>query len=395
MKNFKKSNWPNFDTNDVKKISKLLLSNKVNYWTGDEGKKFEVEFAKFANSKYAIAVSNGTVALDLSLKALNLKKNDEVIVTPRSFIASVSSVVNSGAIPVFADIDFNSGNISSDTILKVITKKTKAIICVHISGFPCEMREIMKLARKYSLKVIEDCSQAHGARIKNKSVGSFGDIAAWSFCQDKIITTGGEGGMITTNTYKLWEKCWSLKDHGKNYQEMFFSKNKGYRWLHSSFGGNYRLTEFQSALGRIQVKKINSWNNKRFKNSKTILGELKKFKGLVTIPKVPENTTHAWYRCCISIDKLYLKRGWSRDKIIEELRSQNIGANIGSCPEIYLEKAFNNKFYKPKKRLINAKLLGETNIAFLVHPTISLGEMQHIKKIINQVFGKAYKLNIK
>lgn len=394
MKNLKKSIWPTYDLNDVSKTSKILLSNKVNYWTGDEGKKFEIEFAKFSNSKYAIAVSNGTVALDLSLKALNLKKNDEVIVTPRSFIASVSSVVTHGATPVFADIDFNSGNISPNTILKAITKKTKAIICVHIAGFPCDMENIMKLAKKYSLKVIEDCSQAHGARIKNKSVGSFGDIATWSFCQDKIITTGGEGGMITTNTYKLWEKCWSLKDHGKNYQEVFFSKKKGYRWLHNTFGGNYRLTEFQSALGRIQLKKIKNWHNKRFKNSKTILDELKKFKGLVTIPKISKDVTHAWYRCCVTINKIYLKKNWSRDKILDELRLKNVSANIGSCPEIYLEKAFSNKSYKPKKRLIKAKLLGETNIAFLVHPTISLYELKHIKKTINQVFRKAYKLNI-
>jgi dTDP-4-amino-4,6-dideoxygalactose transaminase len=393
MYKLKKSTWPSFDYKDASKISQILLSNKVNYWTGNEGKKFEKEFAKFANTKYAIAVSNGTVALDLALKLLNLKKNDEVIVTPRSFIASVSSVINCGATPVFADIDINSGNICLNTISKVITKKTKAIICVHIAGFPCAMDKIMKFAKKKSLKVIEDCSQAHGAKIKNKSVGSFGDISAWSFCQEKNITTGGEGGMITTNSYRLWKKCWSLKDHGKNYKEAFFSKSKGYKWLHHSFGGNYRLTEFQSALGRIQLKKINTWNNKRNFNSKVILDELKKYKGLVNIPNIPKDYKHAWYRCCVSINKCFLKKNWTRDKIIDELSIRGIGVNIGSCPEIYLEKAFKNKPYKPKRRLVNAKVLGETNIAFLVHPTISSGELLNIKKSINQVFQRAYNLN--
>jgi len=375
MMNIKKSTWPSFDKVDANKVSKLLLSNKVNYWTGDEGKKFEKEFANFANTKYAIAVSNGTVALDLALKALDLKKNDEVIVTPRSFIASVSSVINYGATPVFADVDVNSGNICLKTISKVLTKKTRAILCVHIAGFPCEMDKIIRFAKKYNLKVVEDCSQAHGAKIKNKSVGSFSDISTWSFCQDKIITTGGEGGMITTNSYKLWKKCWSFKDHGKSYNEVFFGKSKGYRWLHNSFGGNYRLTEFQSALGRIQLKKIKNWNNKRSHNSKVILNELKKFKEMVVIPKISRDYTHAWYRCCVLIKKNFLKKNWSRDKIIDELRLKGVDANIGSCPEIYLEKAFNNKSYKPKKRLKNAKVLGEETIAFLVHPTISSNEL--------------------
>ena len=391
--NIKKSTWPSFDQVDANKVSKLLLSNKVNYWTGEEGKKFEIEFAKFANTKYAIAVSNGTVGLDLALKALDLKKNDEVIVTPRSFIASVSSVINCGAAPVFADVDVNSGNICLKTISKVLTKKTRAILCVHIAGFPCEMDKIIRFAKKHNIKVIEDCSQAHGAKIKNKSVGSFGDISTWSFCQDKIITTGGEGGMITTNSYKLWKKCWSLKDHGKSYNEVFFGKSKGYRWLHNSFGGNYRLTEFQSALGRIQLKKIKNWNNKRSHNSKVILNELKKFKEMVVIPKISKDYTHAWYRCCVLIKKNFLKENWSRDKIIDELRLKGVVANIGSCPEIYLEKAFNNKSYKPKKRLKNAKVLGEETIAFLVHPTISSNELKNIKKIINHVFKRAYILS--
>ena len=215
------NSWPSFTKHESKIAQKIIASSKVNYWTGNEGKLFEAEFSKWVGVRYAIAVSNGSVALDLALKSLDLKKGDEVIVTPRSFVASATSVVNCGAKPVFADVDLSSGNLSSKTIIRKITKKTKAIICVHLGGLPCEMDEILKLAKKFNLYVIEDCAQAHGAFYKNKSVGSIGHIGAWSFCQDKIITTGGEGGMITTNDKKLWQKMWAFKDHGKNYHSVF------------------------------------------------------------------------------------------------------------------------------------------------------------------------------
>ena len=390
MKNLN-SNWPCFDRIEAKKISKILLSNKVNYWTGNEGRLFEKEFSKFANAKYSIVVSNGTDALEIALKSIEIKKNDEVIVTPRSFIASVSSVIRCGAKPIFADVEANSGNISAETISKVISKKTKAIVCVHLAGFPCDMVKIKKLANKYSVKIIEDCSQAHGAKINNKSVGSFGDISTWSFCQDKIISTGGEGGMITTNSKKLWSKSWSLRDHGKDYNTVFNNNSKNYRWLHLTFGGNSRLTEMQSAIGRLQLKKMNLWNKKRAQNASKILSVLKKFNKLITIPLIPNNFKHAWYRCTVHVNDKYLKKGWSRNLIIDELRKLGIKVFVGSCPEIYLEKAFKNKIYKPKKRLTNAKKLGENTLAFLTHPTITLNEINYTTKCINTILNKAKK----
>ena len=259
--NFKLSPWPYYSKEEIIKSSQILSSGKVNYLTGEQGKLFEREFSKFCDTKYSIALANGTVALDLALKVLDISKGDEVIVTPRSYIASVSSVFNCGAKPIFADVDINSGNITSGTILKKITKKTKAIICVHLGGWPCEMDSIMKLAKKHNLFVIEDCAQAHGAIYKNKSVGSIGDIGTWSFCQDKIMTTGGEGGMISTNNYNLWNKMWSYKDHGKSFYSMYKKKHPpGYRWHHESFGTNWRMTEIQAAIGREQLKKMKRWN---------------------------------------------------------------------------------------------------------------------------------------
>ena len=206
------SPWPSFSEKEARKISSILLSNKVNYWTGDECKKFEIEFAKSIGAKYGIALSNGTVALELALMALGIEKGDEVLVTSRSFVASASCIVSVGAKPIFVDVDINSQNISTEYIEKAITKKTKAVICVHLAGWPCSMDVIMKIAKKNNLCVIEDCAQAHGAVFKGKHVGTFGDVACWSFCQDKIISTAGEGGMLCTNNKKIWNKVWSMKD---------------------------------------------------------------------------------------------------------------------------------------------------------------------------------------
>ena len=260
MKKRTLGSWPNFSKRESEVAKNIILSNKVNYWTGSQGRKFEDEFSKWVGVNYSIALANGTLALELALKALKLNSKDEVIVTPRSFIASVSSVVSIGAKPVFADVNINSGNIEAENIKKAITPNTKAIICVHLGGRPCDMDPIMKLARKNKIYVIEDCAQAHGASYKGKAVGSIGDIGAWSFCRDKIMTTLGEGGMVTTNSKKLWKSMWSYKDHGKSYDAVYKKNHpEGFRWLHESFGSNYRMTEIQAAVGRIQLEKMSKW----------------------------------------------------------------------------------------------------------------------------------------
>ncbi len=382
--------WPNFTKEEISSVSRVLSSNKVNYWTGNECKEFEKEFCKFADSKFSIALSNGTVALDLALIALDIRKGDEVIVTPRSFIASASSIVNIGAKPIFADIDSKTGNITADYIKKRITKKTKAIICVHIGGMPCEMDEIMSLAKQSNLFVIEDCAQAHGATFKGKSVGSFGDIGAWSFCQDKIITTGGEGGMVTTDDKKLWKKMRSFKDHGKNYQLIENpSKKKGFKWVHDSFGTNFRMTEMQASIGRIQLRKMRKWNDLRNRNANEIVDSLNKFPDLIEVPSVPEYMNHAFYRVYGILKNHSLREGWTRDRIVEEINKAGVPCFSGTCPEIYNERAFIDSHLVPTKRLQNAKNLGETSIAFLCHPTLRLKDMKLMKKIIDSVLSEA------
>ena len=375
--------WPSFSDEEAEVVKNVLLSNKVNYWTGEECRKFEKEFAGWSGSKYAVALSNGTLALDIALKALDIGPSHEVIVTPRSFIASVSCVVNTGAKPIFADVDFNSGNITAETIAKVITPQTKAIICVHLAGWPCDMDSIMQLAELHNLKVIEDCAQAHGAMFKGRSVGSIGHIGAWSFCQDKIITTGGEGGMVTTNDEILWRKMWAHKDHGKSYEAVFEREHPdGFRWLHDSFGTNWRMLELQAALGRYQLKKIIYWTEQRNKNAAALIEVLKSFKS-IRVPEFKCNQScvtecqklnrcqHAFYKCYVYVNPENLKAHWSRDRIINELNLAGVPCFHGSCSEIYLEKAFDKTNFRPKGRLKFAKELGETSLMFLVHPSLT------------------------
>ncbi len=387
------SPWPSFSKKESDIVKKVLLSNKVNYWTGSECRKFEYEFASFADSKFAVAVANGTLALDLALKALKIDSGDEVIVTSRTYLASATSIVNIGAKPVFVDVCLKTQNILPGKIKAAITSKTKAIICVHLAGWPCEMDEIMHIANKKNLYVIEDCAQAHGARFKGKSVGSIGDIGCWSFCQDKIMSTGGEGGMVTTNNKKFWQKMWSYKDHGKSYDAVYKKNHPpGFRWLHESFGTNWRMTEIQGAIGRYQLTKMHTWTTKRNKNQNSIWDACRKFKSLI-VPDfdTSKNSTHAAYKAYVFVNNEKLKADWSRDRIIHEITKLKVPCYSGSCSEVYLEKAFENTDFMPSRRLQNAKHLGETSLMFLVHPTLKKAEIVKTCNAIKKVMKIAEK----
>lgn len=383
------SPWPSFSGEEAEAIQRVLLSNKVNYWTGQEGRRFEKEFAAFTGTEYAVALANGTVALDAALQALDLEPGDEVIVTPRTFIASVSSIVNSGAVPVFADVDRNSQNMTAQTIQAVLTPRTKAIVCVHLAGWPCDMDPIMDLARVHGLHVVEDCAQAHGARYKGRSVGAIGDIGCWSFCQDKIMTTGGEGGMVTTNDRDLWKKIWSLKDHGKSWEAVYEREHPpGFRWLHEDFGTNWRMTEMQAAIGRIQLERMTRWHRERNVNAERISETAAALPGL-RVPVVPANVRHAWYKFYLFVVPAQLKPGWNRDRIIEEISSLGVPCFSGSCSEVYLEKAFDDKRFRPQERLSVARELGETSLMFLVHPTLTDAEIEKTCKVLREVMARA------
>ncbi|ALF59154.1 DegT/DnrJ/EryC1/StrS family aminotransferase [Psychrobacter urativorans] len=396
MLNTKFSPWPSFTQEEADAVSQVLLSNKVNYWTGQECRQFEKEFAEWADSKYAIALGNGTLALDVALQALDIGVGDEVIVTPRTFIASISCVVNAGATPIFADIDEATGNITVDTIKAVLTDKTKAIICVHLAGWPCDMDAMMTLADEHDLYVIEDCAQAHGAKYKGRSVGSIGHVGAWSFCQDKIMTTGGEGGMVTTNDEQLWRKMWAFKDHGKSYAAVYEKQHPpGYRWLHESFGTNWRMLEMQGVIGRIQLKRMSDWNAQRTANAYAILDACTQWanKGYLSVPQLEKSAQfsdcqHAYYKLYVYVKPENLPADWSRDRIIDEINQLDVPCFSGSASEVYLEKAFDNTGLRPEPRLPIAKQLGETSLMFLVHPTLTETEIKETIKAIDIVFTK-------
>ncbi len=387
MLNTSFSPWPCFDEEEIEAVRKVMLSNKVNYWTGEECRNFEKEFALFADTRYAVALANGSLGLDAALKSLDIGPGDEVIVTSRSYIASVSSIIIAGATPIFVDLDLSSQNISPKSIRSAISKHTKAILCVHLAGWPCEMDEIMTIANEFNLYVVEDCAQAHGAKYNGKSVGSIGHVASWSFCQDKIISTGGEGGMITTNDETIWHKIWSYKDHGKSLKAIYDQKDSnGFKWVHESFGTNWRMTEMQAAIGRIQLKKMPYWQKIRINNAKKIWNTARECKGF-RVPIIPNNIEHAAYKCYIFV-KGNLQ---TRNKILTQINEKDVPCYIGSCPEVYLEKAFNNTKFKPKKRLQNTKILGDTSLMFLVHPTLTKEEIQKtcyvLKEVANENFN--------
>lgn len=385
------SPWPSFSEEEATAVHDVLLSNKVNYWTGQHGREFEKEFAAWADSAYAIALTNGTVALDLALKALGVGQGDEVVVTSRTFLASASSIVTAGAVPVFADVDRDSQNVTAATISEVLTERTKAIICVHLAGWPCDMDPIMSLASEHGLYLIEDCAQAHGARYKGRSVGSIGHISAWSFCQDKIMTTGGEGGMVTTNDHELWQRMWAYKDHGKSWEAVYEREHPpGFRWLHESFGTNWRMTELQAVIGRIQLKRMAQWTAARTRNAERIWGACENLDS-VRVPSFDVTTgiLHAHYKCYIQVRPENLAVGWDRDRIVNEIVALGVPCFQGSCSEVYLEKAFDNTGWRPAHRLPVARELGETSLMFLVHPTLTEAEMEKTCSVITKVLAQA------
>ena len=390
MLNTSLSPWPSFTEEEAEAVAVIIRSNRVNYWTGEECRQFELEFARWGGSQKAVAVSNGTLALDLALRALGIGAGDEVIVTPRTFIASISCVVTAGATPVFADVDLDSGNIFAATIAPKITHKTRAIIPVHLAGWPADMDAILALARPGGIAVIEDCAQAHGAMINGRSVGTFGDVGAWSFCQDKIMTTGGEGGMVTTDNEELWSKMWSYKDHGKSWDAVYNRQHPpGYRWLHENFGTNWRMLEVQAVIGRIQLKRMEDWTQRRTLIAQQLIGALSPFPSAVRVPMPAEHMKHAFYRLYAYVRPEGLKPGWSRDRIVAECTAHGAPIFQGSCSEVYLEKAFDGTEWRPQQRLPNATTLGETSLMFLTHPTLTDGEVQSMCASVSEVLAEA------
>ena len=377
--------WPSYDHDQIAAVVRILESGKVNYWTGEEGRLFEKEYAAFVGSEYGVALANGTVALELALMALGVGLGDEVVVPSRTFIASASCAVMQGARPVVADVDSVSQNLTAETVAAVLTPRTKVVVAVHLAGWPCDMDPLLELARERGFFVIEDCAQAHGATYKGRSVGSMGDVGAFSFCQDKIMTTGGEGGMLVTGRREVWERAWSYKDHGKSYDAVYNREHPpGFRWLHESFGTNWRMTEMQAAIGRVQLRKLPEWLETRRRNAAVLTEGFSRLPALrVTVP--PDDVGHAYYKYYVFVRPEALKSGWDRDRVMAAVNAEGIPCFSGSCSAIYLEKAFTDRDWGPPKRLPVALELGETSLMFLVHPTLSEDDMEDTVRALEKV----------
>jgi dTDP-4-amino-4,6-dideoxygalactose transaminase len=376
--------WPVCADDECEAARRVLQSGRLNYWTGDEGRLFEREFAEAVGCEHAVAVANGTVALELALWVLGIGPGDEVIVPCRTFIATASAVVRCGAAPVFADIDRVSQNITAETIGERLTPRTKAVIVVHLAGWPCDMDSIMALARQHKLHVIEDCAQAHGARYRGRCVGTIGDVGCYSFCQDKIMTTAGEGGMLVTNRHALWQQAWSLKDHGKSYDAVYNREHApGFRWLHENIGTNWRLTEVQSAIGRVALRKLDSWVETRRRNAAILNECFESLSGVrVTLP--PPEARHSYYKYYFFVRLEKLAPDWNRDRILSEICRAGVPCGTGTCSEVSRENAFAN-LSPPIQPLPAARELGETSLMLQVHPTLSETDMRRLGQIVHDV----------
>ena len=385
------SKWPYFSNDEIELVADVLKSGLVNRWTGNITQSFEEEFAHYFKLKNALTTANGTLALEAAYECLDIKNGDEIITTPRTFIATASAAIIKGAKVVFADVDKDSGCITMESIEPLINSRTRGITVVHLGGWPAEIKKISELAKSYNLKLIEDCSQSHGAKFDGKFLGSYADISTWSFCNDKIISTGGEGGMVSVKELEYFPKIWSYRDHGKDKKLVDnISKNSNFKWLHSNFGTNIRMTEIQSAIGRLQLEKLDEWIKKRTNNANIFISYLSNIP-CVRVPVPDQKHRPAWYKFYCYVIPEALNSEWNRDRIINEINKLGYPAFTGSCGEIYLEKCFKLNGIMPKNRLKFARELGETSIMLLVHPTITINEMVQYAEVVKKVFEIASK----
>jgi dTDP-4-amino-4,6-dideoxygalactose transaminase len=381
--------WPHHDADEIEAVQRVLTSGRTNYWTGEEGRTFERAYAAALGRRHAIALHNGTQALELALVAWGVGPGDEVITTARTFIASASAVVMRGATPVIAEVDRESGNLTAATVEPLITARTKAIIPVHLGGWPVEMAPLMELAAAHGIRVLEDCAQAHGATVDGRPVGAFGDAAAFSFCQDKIITTGGEGGLLALDDEVAWRRAWAFKDHGKSYEAVYEREHpSGFRWVHESFGTNWRMLEVQAAIGLRQLAKLPTWSARRRAHAERLEAAFRELPAL-RVPRVPEHLHHAYYRLYAYLRPTVLWTDWDRQRLVDEVNAAGVPCFSGSCSEIYLERAFVDAGLGPRERLPVARELGETALAFLVHPTLDDDAIDRTIEVVSAVVRRA------
>jgi dTDP-4-amino-4,6-dideoxygalactose transaminase len=382
------SSWPKYERDEIAAVTQVLQSGRVNALVhGDHNKAFEREFAQYVHMPHAIAVSNGTVSIEMALRAFGIGAGDEVIIPARSFFATASAVIAIGAEPVFADVEIETQNIDPNSVRRMISDRTKAVICVHLAGRPCNMAALTDICTTHGLFLIEDCAQAHGAVYDGRQVGSFGDASSFSFCTDKIMSTGGEGGMILFADKAAWSKAWAIKDHGKAPPEELppsIAPAGEFRYIHQSFGTNFRMTEMQAAIGRIQLMKLPKWLGQRRANAACLAHEISALPGIL-VDKDEPYATSAYYKYYIRIDERSTPGKKTRSDIIAGLMRLGIQCGSGSCPDMSQERAFHGRIPRRDGNLKNARALGATTIMFPVDHLLDEGDMLTIADALKKV----------
>ncbi|HEV2866495.1 MAG TPA: DegT/DnrJ/EryC1/StrS aminotransferase family protein [Allosphingosinicella sp.] len=378
--------WPFYAEDEIEAVVDVLKSGKVNQWTGSKVFEFEQAYTRYLRNGRAIALANGSVALELALRAFGVGPGDEVVVTPRTFVASAFCVRLVGATPVFADVDPDSGNITAETVAAVTTPRTKAVIPVHLAGWPADIPAIAAFAKDRGILVIEDCAQAHGAEVDGLPVGSFGDAATFSFCQDKIISTAGEGGLVTFRDDRAYEWAWSYKDHGKvRSRALEHAPQPGFRWLHDIVGTNWRMTEICAAVGLLQMDKLPQWRMRRTRNADVWAEALQDVPG-VRAPRPARNLTGAYYKFYAYLDVDAGQNARLRDRILQEAGAAGIRIFSGSCSEVYREAAFSDMKVEPHPV---AKALGDSSLMFEVHPTLDTRRLRDRADAVAEIIRRA------
>ena len=381
--------WPHYEPDEIEAAVEVLRSGRVNYWTGPHCDEFETEFARMVDMPYGVSVANGTLALELGLRALGVAPGDEVVTTSRSFFGTITSILAVGARPVFADVDAESGNITAESVEQVLSPRTKAILPVHLGGWPCDMPALRALADLHGLRLLEDCAQAHGATISSAMVGSWGDAAGFSFCQDKIVSTGGEGGMLLLRDAADWAQAWAYKDHGKSYDAVHHRKHgPGYRWLHEGVGSNWRMTEMQAAIGVRQLRKLPERLAARRANAGRLLDRFETIPAL-RAPRPGTDLKHAHYRVYAYVRPEALAPGWTRERIMTAIVAEGVPCQVGSCSELYREEGLQALGLAPRRRLEVAKELGVTALCFPCHPSIGRSTIEAMGTAVEKVCAAA------
>ena len=389
--------WPVFWDDEKQAVQAVLDSGHVNYWTGELGRRFQAEFAARMGVNDAIAVNSGTSALHVAMAAAGVGPGDEVIVPARSFIATASAVTNQFAVPVFADIDPDTHTISVDSVAERITSRTAAVIPVHLAGLPADMDALLGLARERGLAIVEDCAQAHGATYRGKNVGSLGTVNAWSFCQDKIFTTGGEGGMVGTNDAAAAEVARSFRDHGFHEAERRSALARGAlnQYTHHRVGYNYRMTEMQSAIGLKALARLDWHLQRRRENAHYLTAGLRDLDEVLSpAPENPESE-HAFYCYYVTLNLTQLT--CSRDEFVRAVQAEGVRAARGTSAELYREPVYQGRVgygntHHPFDSVDyaqvdcpNAKDIGQRSFRLEVFPTLQEEDLDDVLDAIRKV----------